>query len=96
MSSPSTTVHTTAGPFSAGSVTLASDPLLVAMHDALNELARTVRPAVRAAEISSPCGGSTCGAIVGRVVAFVLLGIALAGSVILLLHDRGLKRRLDE
>jgi hypothetical protein len=92
VTSPSTSGHTIAVPSSAGSVTLASDPLLAAMHDALSELAATARPAVRAAEVSSPCGGSTCGGTLGRVVAFVLVGIALASSAIVLLLGRGSKR----
>jgi hypothetical protein len=65
------------------------------MHGALTELAATADRAVRAAEVSTSCRGSTCGDLVGRVVAITLLGIALASSVFLLLLGRALKRQLE-
>ena len=78
-----------------GPAKLASDPLLVAMHGALTELAATADHPVRAADVSSSCGRSTCDGFVGRVVAIALFGIALASSVFLLLLGRALKRQLE-
>jgi hypothetical protein len=78
-----------------GPGTLASDPLLVAMHGALTQLVAAADTSVRAAEVATSCRGSTCVGFLGRIVAIAMLGIALASAVFLLLLGRALKRQLD-